>query len=373
MVGKKNIELFISRSRGGGAERAAMNLYNLLKDEYDIKIVTILNDNHCVTSLNIKLFKAGIFTYPIIFILALLKYGMFRRQQKTDVVVTFLLLEHIISSIINKNVKKIFTIHTSYYNRFEGGRLSKPILYLIGFFLRKADHIVAVSEGVKSELVNKFSISNCKISVIYNPVNLDVIQEMSRENITDDWYDPAVPYIVNISRLEPKKGHEHLIKSFNRIKDKTDALLIICGTGSRYAELSKLIESLNLSKRILLIGWVDNPYKYLNHSSIFISTSELEALPYAIIEALSIGTNIISTNCEYGPDEILEGGRLGVLIPFEKKERDVNDEEILANIIEDLLLIGRNSEVVDNAKISIERFSIIRVKHDYMKIINQII
>jgi len=372
-IKKGTIEFFISRSYGGGAEKSAMKLYDILNITYNINIITIFKDNQNINSLDVNHIKMGILSYPLIFIFTINRYMKYKKYNKTDMVITFLLLEHIISLLVNKKTKKIFTIHTSYFNRFERTFLNRYILALIGYFLRKADYLIVVSEGVKKELIDKFHVSENKIAVIYNPIDLETIQEMSLEKITDEWYNPNKSYIINISRLEPKKGHDYLIKSFNLIKDETDSLLIICGNGSKFEELSNLINILNLSNRVILKGWVDNPYKYLVHSSVFVLPSQLEALPYSIIEALATGTNVISTDCEYGPSEVLEGGRLGILIPLNRNDMDIENQKILADLMIEFLLLGRNEEIEKNGKASLYRYSMITIKNKYINVINKLI
>ena len=91
------------------------------------------------------------------------------------------------------------------------------------------------------------------------------------------------------------------------------------------------------------MGWQDNPFKYISKASIFVFSSLWEALPYALIEAMACGCPIISTDCKYGPAEILDNGKFGILTPpmdgifYKASEPITLEEECLANEIIGLL------------------------------------
>ena len=102
--------------------------------------------------------------------------------------------------------------------------------------------------------------------------------------------------------------------------------LLILGEGGERTELETLARELGITDDVALPGFVENPYAYLSRSAVFVLSSLYEGLSNVIIEALALGTPVVSTDCRSGPREILEGGALGRLVP-------VRDPEALATAI----------------------------------------
>ena len=95
-----------------------------------------------------------------------------------------------------------------------------------------------------------------------------------------------------------------------------EANLVILGDGSERSKLERRILELNLQGRIFLPGGKANPYPYLLACDLFIMSSDYEGLTTIIVQALSCGTPVLSTDCPHGPFEILENGKFGTLVPM---------------------------------------------------------
>ena len=121
-----------------------------------------------------------------------------------------------------------------------------------------------------------------------------------------------------------QKNFELLLDSFAKLREKRDARLIILGEGPRRKDLEKLAIDLGIEKYVQMPGFVDNPYAYMARSVMLVMSSHFEALPAVLIEALHVGTQVVSTDCPSGPYEILENGKYGELVP-------VNDADALAD------------------------------------------
>ena len=102
--------------------------------------------------------------------------------------------------------------------------------------------------------------------------------------------------------------------------------LFIIGEGSEYQSLSSLIRKSAFYEDISLAGYKDNPFPYMNRAAVFTLSSLWEGLPTVLIEAMAMGTPIVSTDCPSGPREILNGGEYGTLVP-------INDAVKLADAI----------------------------------------
>ena len=192
------------------------------------------------------------------------------------------------------------------------GRWIIPIL--IKGFYRYADVIIAVSQGVAEDLKKLTYILQDKIRVIYNPIDLSKIFMLADEHLDYPWFNDY-PVILGAGRLVPQKDFETLIKAFAIVKRTLPAKLVILGEGKEREKLEQLIKDLKLEGDVSLPGFTNNPYKYMKKSSIFVLSSRFEGFANVLVEAMALGTPVVSTDCPSGPAEILEGGKWGRLVP----------------------------------------------------------
>ena len=198
----------------------------------------------------------------------------------------------------------------------EGGRmLWFPTKHLIRIFYRFADKIVAVSEGIKANLVKDFNISTHNIEVIYNPIDLDRISELCKIPAEHVFFEERVPVILSAGRLVPQKGLDILLRAFGNITKEIDARVIILGEGPEKESLSRLAKDLVITEKVSFTGFQENPYRFMSNTDIFVLPSRYEGLPMVMLEAMACGAPIVSADCKSGPREILQDGRHGVLIP----------------------------------------------------------
>jgi len=190
----------------------------------------------------------------------------------------------------------------------------RPIL--IRRFYPWADAITVVSRGVGDDLVHVTGLRPESIQVAFNPVITPKLKEMAAEPIEHPWLRPGEPpVIVALGRLVPQKDFGTLIEAFAKVSRQRPARLMILGEGAERAALEALVARHGLGSHVTLPGWVVNPYPLLMRSQLFVLSSRWEGLPTVLIEALFCGLPVVATDCPSGPDEILEGGRYGALVP----------------------------------------------------------
>ena len=107
-----------------------------------------------------------------------------------------------------------------------------------------------------------------------------------------------------------------MIRAFQKLSIVQPARLILLGDGSERKNLTALVRELDLEDRVSMPGWVDNPYAFMARASLFAISSRMEGLSNVLIEALACGCPCVSTDCPSGPAELLEGGRIGRLVPI---------------------------------------------------------
>lgn len=186
----------------------------------------------------------------------------------------------------------------------------------VRFLYPKADKIVAVSKGVKNDLVQSFGVLSDCITVIYNPVVTPNIVDRSTEYTKDDdWFNSDIPVILSVGRLHPQKRFEVLIQAAAKVNENIPARLIILGNGAEKENLMALVNRLNLTSKVRFAGYQENPFSYMAKSSLFVLSSQNEGLPGVLIEAMACGCPVVASQCNSGPEEILDYGKWGTLVP----------------------------------------------------------
>jgi glycosyltransferase involved in cell wall biosynthesis len=180
----------------------------------------------------------------------------------------------------------------------------------------RADGIAAVSAGVADDLAGVLGLPRHRVQVINNPVIVPELSTMMEQPCEHPWFvGDHPPVLLAVGRLSPQKDFECLLRAFATVRAETDARLMILGEGPERARLESLVTELGLTGDVELPGWVGNPYPYMARSDLFVLSSRWEGLPTVLIEALFCGLRIVATDCPSGPQEILDGGRYGALVP----------------------------------------------------------
>lgn len=121
--------------------------------------------------------------------------------------------------------------------------------------------------------------------------------------------------IVAVGRLTEQKGFDLLISAFATIADTAPGwTLVIWGEGPARAVLEQQIVSAGLADRIFLPGLSAKPGSWTEAAEIFVLSSRYEGFPNALLEAMAAGLPTIAFDCEFGPAELIEDGRTGVLV-----------------------------------------------------------
>jgi glycosyltransferase involved in cell wall biosynthesis len=198
------------------------------------------------------------------------------------------------------------------------GRVKKVLWNLpIRLLYRQADEIVAVSAGVKEDLVRITGLPPERITVIANPVVSTRIYSLAGAPNPHPWFeDTGIPVILGAGRLTRQKDFPTLVRAFATVKADRAARLIILGDGSDREKLMALARALGVERQIDLPGFTPNPYAYLRRASLFVLSSIWEGSPNVLTEALALGTPAVATDCPSGPREILRNGAVGRLAPI---------------------------------------------------------
>lgn len=186
------------------------------------------------------------------------------------------------------------------------------------------DKIIAISSEMKLDLIKHLHLSENRVSLIYNPIDIQNIIQKSLFPITENIISD---YFLTVSRLVNGKGLFELIDIYNILKiNGLKNKLYIIGDGELREKLEEKIVSMSLEKDCILLGRKDNPYPYFKNAKLFLFTSESEGLPTVLLESMALSIPVISMNCPTGPKEILgENNEHGKLVPLHDKKKFIQD------------------------------------------------
>lgn len=380
----KKVAFIIPGLKNGGAERVLSTIsLNLNKDikqyiftwdgkdkDYDF--------NADIIDFNIKNSK-NIFINIIVLIKRVIKARKYKKSYNIDTSISHLEGANIVNILSKKKEKVIVTVH-NFQSMERKGNYGIVFKILIKLLYNKADIIVAVSEEIKNDLIQNFNIKEQKVKVIYNPFDVDKINKLSKEDLDKDEINIFNgPVIINVGRLTKQKGQWHLIKIIDIVKRKIPNIkLLILGKGELEKQLKQEIVDLGLEDNVILMGFKNNPFKYIRNSDIFALTSLYEGFPMCLVEAMACETPIISVDCKSGPKEILSNyehkknnkinsysfEKYGVLCKaFEINNQSENylSEEIYAEAI--IKLLKNNKQLDHYSKEGIKKAKSLDVKN----------
>ena len=186
----------------------------------------------------------------------------------------------------------------------------KQLMYK--YLLKLTDNIIVNSLDFQKEFKKMF---NVKSICIYNPLNKDEVILKSKKYLNFPFFKNKNHQlnIINVARFTDQKDHMTLLKAVNLIKNKINFKLLIVGRGVNKVKMINFINENGLHKKVKVINFQNNPYKYIAKSNLFILTSTFEGLPNVLLEAMALKKFIISSNCPTGPREILMNGKGGEL------------------------------------------------------------
>jgi len=212
-------------------------------------------------------------------------------------------------------------------DRFKPGLRSRVIAALRRGLYGQATHVVAPSNGIAKDLVSHSGVSEDRIRVIPNPVDVEEIRALAAAPVPD-FLREGTELVLAVGGLTELKDFATLIRAFSKVARARPALLAILGEGEERERLVEVAAQLGVSHRLVMPGFVENPFAFMKRASVLVLSSRYEGLPNVLLQALAVGTPVVSTDCPSGgPREILDGGRWGRLVP-------VGDVDAMAAAIE---------------------------------------
>lgn len=316
---------FVTTLGAGGAEKVLVDIVNNLdKAKYDITVYSLFNEGIYIKSLDshikykyffnninnnkntIKIKKWLIFKI-IKNLSAKLLYNLIIHDTY-DVEIAF--LEGIGTKVISgsNNSKKLAWIHADLI-KFPWSTEAYINLNQEIKSYKKFSKILCVSDSVKESFKEKFKIN---AEVQYNVLNDKDIIRKSNEEIYDIDESNKLR-LISVGRLTGQKSFDRLLRVHKRlINEGCDHELIILGEGEDRTNLENIISVNALGNSVKLLGFKENPYKYMRTSDIFVISSLSEGFSTVATEAIILGMPLVTTDCA-GMKDLLGDSEYGLI------------------------------------------------------------
>ena len=329
----KKVAFLTNSMGGGGAERIVAGLGDYFSKDNSMEAEMILFERNDFyrPGQHLKINYLGNFTgkeSPVVKLLSLpllaWKLKKYIKENKIDVVQSHLYRANyvnIIAQLMGSKHKSQIVNHDNFFRRYQKSYFGRMKLKLVKTFYKKADKIIAISEDMKDgieELLGR------RVEKINNPYDMEMMEKLAMEEVD---LPKDRRYIVTVGRLISLKRVEDVIEGYSKVANRyPDYDLLILGEGSERGKLEELSKIMGVENKVRFMGRVENPFKYLAISDIFVMASESEGFPNVLIEAMACGCQIVATDCISGPREIMAPeayerirevykGKYGMLIP----------------------------------------------------------
>lgn len=325
---------------GGGAERVASVLAGDLSQEFNLHVVLFNGPVDYTLPSGIQLHflrrephnrlwrLLGLFTICF-------RYRKFCRRHQIQVSLSFDNLANYINatlSLLKSNRTRIILSERNPPSVRYHGLQSLAFLHsiLIRWLYPKANAIIPCSKGIGYDLQKQFDLSSKNIIPVYSPIPVDAIINKKGENVVAN----ETPFaFIHVGNFREQKNHAFLIHAFYQF-NQPDTELWLVGKGPLQKSCREEVKRLGLEQRVIFHDFQSNPYELMGRAHCMVLYSRYEGFPIVLLEALVCSLPVISSDCPYGPREILapdspvekslrsgmEMAEYGILIPVGDRE-----------------------------------------------------
>lgn len=200
-------------------------------------------------------------------------------------------------------------LHTALSKQFQNQLSDAPIQTLNHLkMVYGTNPCSCVSEGSRQDLIALVGQITNTIT-IYNPCNIvDINAKAAQTPYIENFGLRDKEYIIHVASFDSMKGHRDLLQAYAKTERKLP--LVLVGKGKLEAEIKQLALQLNISDCVRFLGFQTNPYPLIASAALMVVTSKFEGFGYVIVEAQALGVPVISTDCPFGPRELLPATNL---------------------------------------------------------------
>ena len=282
-----------------GAEKVVCQIIKSFRDDTGMEMVYCSPDSEIVR----QMLAEQDVTYLPMETMSIKELSRVIAEQKPDLIHAHDMRASFFSALCCGKIPLVSHIHNNAYDA--RGLSPKTVAYLLAGF--RAKHILWVSNS-SYEGYAFHKLFAKKSSVLYNIIDTEQIFEKKAKDETTYDYD-----MIYVGRLTFQKDPQRLMRLCARLREsKPDLKVAIVGTGELEEEVKALCEELNIQDNVQFLGFQSNPIKMIHDSKAMILTSRWEGTPMCALEAMALGTPVVSTPSD-GMTDLLDDGVNGYL------------------------------------------------------------
>lgn len=342
---KKKIVFLIPNLKHGGAEKVLVNLVNNMDSEkYDVTVQTLfdvgVHKKNLLPHIHYKSFLKREFRGNSYLFKCFSPAFWWRRivKERYDIAVSYLEgpTARILSGCIDSNTKLVSWLHIELNTAQLAAQGFRSVAEAKEAYER-FDRIIAVSQNVKASFAQNLQIKH-PIEVLYNTNETEQIEEKAQEQVGDERFLTGdVPAVISVAKLMKTKGYDRLIEAHKRLLNEGFRHRIyILGIGEEQNFLENKIKDYGIKKSFILLGFNENPYKYVAKADFYVCSSRREGFSTAVTEALVVGTPVVSTTCSGAKELLGENNEYGLVVEnstegiYEGMKKMLSDSQLLA-------------------------------------------
>lgn len=177
----------------------------------------------------------------------------------------------------------------------------------------RADLIAATSQGVADDLVAHFGVARMRTAIVPNPVDLNDVERRVSEALPPHLARGDRPVIVTAGRLAEAKNFPLLVAALRELRERLTFRAWILGQGDLEADLRTRLRDAGLEDDVQLLGFQENPWKFMAAADVFVLTSRYEGFGNVLIESMASGTPVVAT-ASFGTRDIVQHEHTGLLV-----------------------------------------------------------
>lgn len=345
----RSVVFFTTSMGGGGAESHTLRVINHLdRSRYVPTLVVAARGGSYEPFLkpDIEVFGLGIDRLPSSVgrhVFGIPALSRLLRARRPDIVCSVMDLPNVAAfastSVLRPRPLHVFCVQSPPMAGHANTVLAPLVRPALRNLYPRADRIISLSHGVKADLVTESPRLALNTVVIHNAC-VDERSDAARAAATTTQFPETTrPVLVAAGRLVPQKDYGTLLDAFAAVRREVDAELWILGEGFERPQIEARIRELGISSAVRLLGFQSAVLDYMKRADVFVLSSAYEGFGNVIVEALSVGTPVVSTDCPHGPNEILTPEVDGLLVPVRDPQalgralvRVLTDPELAARL-----------------------------------------
>jgi len=210
---------------------------------------------------------------------------------------------------------------------------------LVRLLYPRANKIICTSEYIRNQLSTLRGLDVRKLIFLPNPIDIEKVRNLSAIECKNEWADGGYR-VISVGRLIKAKGFDVLISALALLRKNLDCQLLIVGDGPEKKNLENQIQALQLQGHVKIIGYKSNPYPYMYASDVYVLSSRWEGYVNTLVEAMILGIDVVATDCNSGPGDLIRDKLDYELVP-------IDSEEGLAKSIQKTLLNPRDTTIFE--------------------------